>query len=171
LHEIEIEAAAGPSRGESGGATLEIPALRQTSPIAVPSSACRRMKAICASENFDRFIVLSPSNGPNRCAAKLEFSSNNRSKNREAGQSARRTTGSASTRAAVPTGPGVSRGSWEAVQVLNVRSILLDGEGIITDQGGLAIFDLLPIPTQERRTAAPSGTRQQDRHRPNTSDK
>jgi len=34
-------------------------ALRQTSPIAVPSSACFNTKAICASENFDAFIGFS----------------------------------------------------------------------------------------------------------------
>ena len=43
------------------------------------------MKAICASVNFDRFIVLPRPTAPNRCAAKLEFSSNPRSNNREAG--------------------------------------------------------------------------------------
>ena len=37
-----------------------------------------QMKAICASVNFDRFIVLPRPTAPNRCAAKLEFSSNPR---------------------------------------------------------------------------------------------
>lgn len=31
----------------------------------------------------------------------------------------------------------------DTVQKLNVQSILLDGEGIITDNSGLAIFDLV----------------------------
>lgn len=33
-----------------------MPAFRQISPIAVPSSACFSTKAICASENLDFFI-------------------------------------------------------------------------------------------------------------------
>jgi transposase len=51
---------------------------------AVPSSPCRRMKAICASVNFDLFMVRPRPTATH--AAKLEFSSNDRSKNREAGQ-------------------------------------------------------------------------------------
>lgn len=35
------------------------PGFRQTSPTAVPSSACFNTKAICASENFDAFMELS----------------------------------------------------------------------------------------------------------------
>src|SRR5262249_54937519 len=57
----------------------------QTSPTAVPSSACRRMKAICASVNFDLFMVLPRSAARIADAAKLEFSSKDRSNNREAG--------------------------------------------------------------------------------------
>jgi hypothetical protein len=38
---------------------LEILAFRQTSPIGVPSSACFKTKAICASVNFDTFMELS----------------------------------------------------------------------------------------------------------------
>jgi hypothetical protein len=36
-----------------------IPAFRQTSPTGVPSSACFKIKAICASENFVIFIACS----------------------------------------------------------------------------------------------------------------
>ena len=52
-----------------------IPALRQISPTAVPSSPCRRMKAICASVNFDLFMVLPRPTARIAHAAKLEFSS------------------------------------------------------------------------------------------------
>jgi hypothetical protein len=62
-----------------------IPALRQTSPTAVPSSACHRTKAICASVNFDRFMVLPRPTARISHAAKLEFSSNLRSRKPEAG--------------------------------------------------------------------------------------
>src|SRR5215831_4938531 len=62
-----------------------IPALRQISPTAVPSSPCRRMKAICASVNFDLFMVLPRPTARIAHAAKLEFSSKDRSENREAG--------------------------------------------------------------------------------------
>src|SRR5262249_6261301 len=57
----------------------------QTSPTAVPSSACRRMKAICASVNFDLFMVLPRSAARIADSAKLEVSSQARSTNREAG--------------------------------------------------------------------------------------
>ncbi len=57
-------------------------ALRQISPTAVSSSPWRRMKAICASENFDLFMVLPCPTGQ---ATKLEFSSKHRSQNRGAG--------------------------------------------------------------------------------------
>jgi hypothetical protein len=43
------------------------------------------MKAICASENFDRMVLPRPT-ARITLAAKLEFSSNGRSENREAGQ-------------------------------------------------------------------------------------
>src|SRR6516164_8116923 len=59
--------------------------LRQISPTAVPSSPCRRMKAICASVNFDLFMVLPRPTARIAHAAKLEFSSKDRSENREAG--------------------------------------------------------------------------------------
>src|SRR5262249_8339567 len=62
-----------------------IPALRQISPTAVPSSPCRRMRAICASVNFDLFMVLPRPTARITHAAKLEFSSKDRSDNREAG--------------------------------------------------------------------------------------
>jgi hypothetical protein len=51
----------------------------------VPSSPCRRMKAICASENFHRFMVLPRPTARIIRAAELKFSSNHRSKNRGAG--------------------------------------------------------------------------------------
>src|SRR3982074_441323 len=38
-----------------------MPALRQTSATAEPSSACFKTNAICASENFDAFMELSSS--------------------------------------------------------------------------------------------------------------
>src|SRR5262249_60545261 len=63
------------------------PALQKISPPAVPSSPCRRMKAICASVNFDLFMVLPRPTARIAHASKLEFSSNDRSENREAGQS------------------------------------------------------------------------------------
>jgi hypothetical protein len=50
-----------------------IPALRQTSPAAVPSSACRKMKATCGSENIDRFMVLRRPTARITLAANLEF--------------------------------------------------------------------------------------------------
>jgi len=56
---------------------LADPAFRQISPTAVPSSPCRRMKAICDSVNFDLFMVLAR---PTAHAAKLEFSNKDRSK-------------------------------------------------------------------------------------------
>jgi hypothetical protein len=56
-----------------------MPALRQTSPTVVPSSACRRMNAICASLNFDLFMVLPRPAARISRAAKLEFSSKDRS--------------------------------------------------------------------------------------------
>src|SRR5215467_12196180 len=56
-----------------------IPALRQISPTAVPSSPCRRMKAICASVNLDLFMVLPRPTARIAHAAKLEFSSKDRS--------------------------------------------------------------------------------------------
>src|SRR5262249_41961953 len=43
------------------------------------------MKAICASVNFDLFMVLPRPTARIAHAAKLEFSSNDRSENREAG--------------------------------------------------------------------------------------
>jgi hypothetical protein len=66
-----------------------IPALRQTWPTAVPSSACHRMKAICTSVNFDRFMVLPRLTARISHAAKLEFFSNLRSRKLEAGQTCR----------------------------------------------------------------------------------
>src|SRR5262249_1491876 len=45
------------------------------------------MKAICASVNFDLFMVLPRPTARIANAAKLEFSSKDRSNNREAGQS------------------------------------------------------------------------------------
>jgi bifunctional non-homologous end joining protein LigD len=39
----------------------------------------------------------------------------------------------------------------EAVQKLNVQSILIDGEGIICDRSGLAVFDLLALKENRRR--------------------
>src|SRR6266536_3263128 len=62
-----------------------MPALRHTSPTAVPSSPCRRMKAICASENFDLFMVRPRPTARITHAAKLEFSSKDRSRKRGAG--------------------------------------------------------------------------------------
>src|SRR6266516_5486973 len=62
-----------------------MPALRHTSPTAVPSSPCRRMKAICASENFDLFMVLPRPTARITHAAKLEFSSKDRARKRGAG--------------------------------------------------------------------------------------
>ena len=53
--------------------------------IAEDSSLCRRMKAICASVNFDLFMVLPRPTARIAHAAKLEFSSNDRSEDREAG--------------------------------------------------------------------------------------
>jgi hypothetical protein len=47
---------------------------------AVPSSACRTMKAIYASVDFDRFMLLPGPAARIRHAAKLEFSSNDRSR-------------------------------------------------------------------------------------------
>jgi hypothetical protein len=44
------------------------------------------MKAICGSVNFDLFLGHPSSSGPNHTSAKLEFSSKDRSRNREAGQ-------------------------------------------------------------------------------------
>ena len=37
-----------------------MPALRHTSPTAVPSAACRKTKAICASVNLDAFMLCLP---------------------------------------------------------------------------------------------------------------
>ncbi|MDE2165255.1 MAG: hypothetical protein KGJ66_02815, partial [Alphaproteobacteria bacterium] len=51
-------------------------------------SACRNTNAICASENFDAFIVLPRPTALKTHTAKLEFSSKDRSKNREAGHPA-----------------------------------------------------------------------------------
>ena len=48
------------------------------------------MNAICASENFDLFIVLPRPAAQKGHPAKLEFSSKKRSRNREAGQLVRR---------------------------------------------------------------------------------
>jgi hypothetical protein len=56
----------------------------------VPSSPCRRMKATCASVNFDLFMVLPRPTARITHAAKLEFSSKDWSNNREAGQVVRR---------------------------------------------------------------------------------
>ena len=55
-----------------------------TSSIAVPSSPWRRTNAICASVNFDLFMALPRPAARITLAAKLEFSSNERSENREA---------------------------------------------------------------------------------------
>ena len=58
-------------------------AARQRRSQAAP--ACRRMKAICASVNFDRFMLLPRPAARIRHAAKLEFSSKDRSRKPEAG--------------------------------------------------------------------------------------
>jgi hypothetical protein len=54
------------------------PALRQAPPIAVPSSTCREMKAICVSENFDLFMILPSPTAVMGHAANLEFSGKDR---------------------------------------------------------------------------------------------
>ena len=41
--------------GRLGGGDVETPALRQTSSTVLPSSACRKMKAICCSLNRDLY--------------------------------------------------------------------------------------------------------------------
>src|SRR5262249_44301441 len=54
-------------------------------PSLVLSSPCRRMKAFCPSVNLDLFMVLPRPTARIAHAAKLEFSSKDRSENREAG--------------------------------------------------------------------------------------
>jgi len=44
------------------------------------------MKAICGSENFDRFMVVRRPTAGSTLAAKLEFSGDHRSRKPEAGQ-------------------------------------------------------------------------------------
>jgi hypothetical protein len=60
---------------------------QHTSPTGVPSSPCRRMKGICASENFDLFMVAPHPTARITHAAKLEFSSKDRPRKRGAGHS------------------------------------------------------------------------------------
>jgi hypothetical protein len=64
-------------------AASDIPALRQTSPIGVPSSAYNKIKATNASANVDIFTPKTPSAAP---ASELEFCGFKRSSSMEARQ-------------------------------------------------------------------------------------
>ena len=63
-------------------------AVQPIDPLRIHLPPCRRMKAICASVNFDLFMVLPRPTARIAQAAKLEFSSKDPSENREAGQAA-----------------------------------------------------------------------------------
>src|SRR5262249_7980801 len=130
---LPFSSASGRSRFISDSAPL-IPALRQISPTAVPSSPCRRMKAICASVNFDLFMVLPRPTARIAHAAKLEFSSNDRSENREAGQARD-----------IPDGRRSNESSSSVINITALRiSIreLREGEevGKVGESGKAAVF-------------------------------